>query len=102
MRRKTSLFIATGLLLVSAFFRTWAFERLPPGPHHDEIINGQIVQEFIWPALPTWLRPVSSSPFIPWLTLQENPLGPDLQEHAWLFQVTLAGTMSVLGTNLLS
>ncbi len=99
--RGNSILLAALLLLVAAGFRTWQLDRVPPGLHHDEVINGQIVQEFIWPALPAWSRPAGSSSFIPWLTLQANPLGPDLQEHAWLFQVTLAGTLSVLGTNLL-
>ncbi len=101
LERGNSILLAAILLLAAAGFRTWQLDRVPLGPHHDEVINGQIVQEFIWPALPAWLRSASSSPFIPWLTIQANPRGPDLQEHAWLFQVTLAGTMSILGTNLL-
>jgi 4-amino-4-deoxy-L-arabinose transferase-like glycosyltransferase len=99
MQRKTALRIATLLLLISAWFRAWDAERVPPGPHHDEIINGQIVREFIWPVLPAWLRPADAAPVIPWLTLQKNPRGPDLQEHAWLYQVTLAGTLGAVGLN---
>ncbi len=91
LERGNSILLAAILLLAAAGFRTWQLDRVPLGPHHDEVINGQIVQEFIWPALPAWLRSASSSPFIPWLTIQANPRGPDLQEHAWLFQVTLAG-----------
>src|SRR5512136_289942 len=92
---------AVAVLLVAAWFRTWRLDTAPPGPHHDAIINGQIVQEFIWPALRVWLYPSQSSSFIPWLTLQANPNGPDLQEHAWLYQVTLAATLGTMGRNVL-
>lgn len=95
---------AVAVLLVAAWFRTWRLDTAPPGPHHDAVINGQIVEEFIWPALPAlraWLRPSQSSSFIPWLTLQANPNGPDLQEHAWLYQVTLAATLGTMGRNVL-
>jgi len=88
------------VLLIAAWFRTYRLDTVPPGPHHDAVINGQIVDEFIWPVLPAWLRPASSSP-IPWLTIQSNPNGPDLQEHAWLYQVTLAGTLGLVGRNIL-
>ena len=87
------------VLLLAAWFRTYWLDTVPPGPHHDAVINGQIVEEFIWPALRAWLHPAGSSSFIPWLTLQANPNGPDLQEHAWLYQATLAATLATMGRN---
>ena len=84
------------VLLLAAWFRSYRLDTVPPGPHHDAIINGQIVEEFIWPA---WLHPAGSTSFIPWLALQSNLNGPDLQEHAWLYQVTLAATLGTLGRN---
>jgi len=92
---------AVGVLLVAAWFRTHRLETVPPGPHFDAIINAQIVEEFIWPTWPAWLRPPASSPNIPWLAIQANPNGPDLQEHAWLYQVTLAASMGAVGRNVM-
>ena len=86
-------------LLIAAWFRTYRLDAVPPGPHFDAIINGQIVDEFILPALPEWLRP--AAPVIPWLTIQANPNGPDLQEHGWLYHVTLAISMQTIGRNAL-
>ncbi len=88
------------VLLVAAWFRAFRLDTVPPGPHHDAIINGQIVDEFIWPALPAWMRPQAVSS-IPWLTLQANPNGPDLQEHAWLYQVSLAASLGAIGRNVI-
>ena len=40
------------VLLVAAWFRTYRLDTVPPGPHFDAVINGQIVDELILPALP--------------------------------------------------
>lgn len=87
------------VLLVAAWFRTYRLDAIPPGPHFDATIDEQIVDEFILPALPAWLRP--AAPAIPWLTIQANPNGPDLQEHGWLYHVTLAACMQAIGRNTL-
>jgi 4-amino-4-deoxy-L-arabinose transferase-like glycosyltransferase len=100
MKLKSSQGFVIVVLLIAAWFRTYRLDAVPPGPHHDAVINGQIVDEFIWPVLPAWLRPAESSS-IPWLTLQANPNGPDLQEHAWLYQVALAGTLGTMGRNVI-
>ena len=55
---------AVAVLLVAAWFRTWRLDTAPPGLHHDAVINGQIVEEYIWPALRAWLRPSQSSSFV--------------------------------------
>src|SRR5512136_29600 len=89
------------VLLAAAWFRTYRLDTVPPGPHFDAIINGQIVDEFILPALPAWLRPATAPPAIPWLTIQANPNGPDLQEHGWLYHVTLAACLQTIGHNVL-
>ncbi len=89
------------VLLVAAWFRTYRLDTVPPGPHFDAIINGQIVDEFILPALPARLRPAAPAPVIPWLTIQANPNGPDLQEHGWLYHVSLAASLQAVGRNVL-
>lgn len=88
------------LLLVAAWFRTYRLDTVPPGPHFDAIINGQIVDELILPALPAWLRPATASDGVPWLKIQANPNGPDLQEHGWLYHATLAVSLQTTGRNL--
>ena len=87
------------VVLVAAWFRVHRLDTVPPGPHFDAIINGQIVDEFILPALPAWLRP--ATPIVPWLTIQANPNGPDLQEHGWLYHITLAVSLQTIGRNVL-
>jgi Dolichyl-phosphate-mannose-protein mannosyltransferase len=89
------------VLLVAAWFRTYRLDTVPPGPHFDAVINGQIVDELILPALPAWLRPATASSAIPWLKIQANPNGPDLQEHGWLYHVTLAASLQTIGRNTL-
>ena len=52
MHRHTSLLLAALLLLVAAGFRTWQLDRVPPGLHHDEVINNEIVVDYIWAGHP--------------------------------------------------
>jgi 4-amino-4-deoxy-L-arabinose transferase-like glycosyltransferase len=53
MHRHTSpLLVAALLLLVAAGFRTWQLDRVPPGLHYDEVINNEIVADYIWAGHP--------------------------------------------------
>ena len=51
MRFKT-LLPAILLLILAAGLRVWQIDQVPPGLHHDEVINGEIVENDIYTGHP--------------------------------------------------
>src|SRR5512139_700653 len=51
MRFKT-LFPVVVLLILAAGLRVWQIDQVPPGLHHDEVINGEIVENDIFAGHP--------------------------------------------------
>jgi hypothetical protein len=52
MRFKTLLPVIA-LLILAAGLRVWQIDRVPPGLHHDEVINGQIIENEIFAGHPS-------------------------------------------------
>src|SRR5512137_329576 len=52
MQRKNILW-AVAILLIAAWFRVWQVDRVPPGLHHDEVINSEIVEDEIFAGHPS-------------------------------------------------
>jgi len=45
--RFKNLLLPVILLLIAAFFRTWQIDRVPPGLHDDEVINTELVEQYV-------------------------------------------------------
>jgi len=89
MRFRTLLPVVA-LLILAAGLRVWQIDRVPPGLHHDEIINGQIVENEIFAGHPAIFYSTDGREGLFHLTLAAalrfvgyNPLGWRLAGLAW-------------------
>ena len=50
--RFKNLLPVIALLILAAGLRVWQIDQVPPGLHHDEVINGEIVENDIFAGHP--------------------------------------------------
>jgi 4-amino-4-deoxy-L-arabinose transferase-like glycosyltransferase len=78
------------LLILAAGLRVWQIDQVPPGLHHDEVINGEIVENEIFSGHPSIFYSTDGREGLFHLTLAAalrfigyNPLGWRLAGFAW-------------------
>jgi 4-amino-4-deoxy-L-arabinose transferase-like glycosyltransferase len=88
--RFKNLFPVMALLILAAGLRLWQIDRIPPGLHHDEVINGQIIENEIFAGHPSIFYSTDGREGLFHLTLAAglrfvgyNPLGWRLAGFAW-------------------
>ena len=88
--RLKDLLPVIALLILAAGLRVWHIDSVPPGLHHDEIINGQIVENEIFAGRPAIFYSTDGREGLFHLTLAAalrfvgyNPLGWRLAGLAW-------------------
>ena len=88
--RLKNLLPVIALLILAAGLRVWQIDRVPPGLHDDEVINGQIVENEIFAGHPSIFYSTDGREGLFHLTLAAalrfvgyNPLGWRLADLAW-------------------
>ncbi len=88
--RFKNLLPVIALLILAAGLRIWQIDRVPPGLHHDEVINGQIVENEIFAGHPSIFYSTDGREGLFHLTLAAtlrfvgyNPPGWRLAGFAW-------------------
>ena len=88
--RFKSLLPVIALLILAAGLRVWQIDQVPPGLHHDEVINGEIVENEIFAGHPSIFYSTDGREGLFHVTLAAalrfigyNPLGWRLAGLAW-------------------
>jgi 4-amino-4-deoxy-L-arabinose transferase-like glycosyltransferase len=88
--RLKNLLPVVALLILAAGLRVWQIDQVPPGLHHDEVINGQIVENEIFAGHPSIFYSTDGREGLFHLTLAAalrfvgyNPLGWRLAGFMW-------------------
>jgi 4-amino-4-deoxy-L-arabinose transferase-like glycosyltransferase len=88
--RFKKLLPVVALLILAAGLRVWQIDQIPPGLHHDEVINGEIIEDEIFAGHPSIFYSTDGREGLFHLTLAAtlrfigyNPLGWRLAGFAW-------------------
>jgi 4-amino-4-deoxy-L-arabinose transferase-like glycosyltransferase len=88
--RFKNLLPVVALLILAAGLRVWQIDQVPPGLHHDEVINGEIIEGEIFTGHPSIFYSTDGREGLFHLTLAAtlrfigyNPLGWRLAGFAW-------------------
>ena len=88
--RFKNLLPVVALLILAAGLRVWQIDQVPPGLHHDEVINGEIVENEIFTGHPAIFYSTDGREGLFHLTLAAtlrfigyNPIGLAVRRFCW-------------------